>query len=215
MKQTITPTINTTQQDAKSIFITASQGQLECMVTTPSQNVRGIAIIFHPSPLGGGNNTNKIVQIIAKTLTTQKHYICVCPNLRGVGLSDGQYDHGRGESHDAHSIYEYFINQYAALPIVLAGFSFGGYIAATLAQHVVHQHLILIAPALQNYQAVPTINNKTTTIIHGDSDDIVPLAQIQAWAKDILMPIVVVPNTEHFFHGRLLILQQLISNLQL
>ena len=69
----------------------------------------GIAIIFHPNPVGGGSYTNKVVQSIAKTLNN-RGYLCICPNLRGVGLSDGTHDHGIGEVDDARAIYNYLAN---------------------------------------------------------------------------------------------------------
>jgi alpha/beta superfamily hydrolase len=48
-------------------------------------------------------------------------------------------------------------------------------------------------------------------IIHGENDDVVALEEVMQWARPIDMPVVVVPNTGHFFHGKLLILRELIQ----
>jgi len=44
---------------------------------------------------------------------------------------------------------------------------------------------------------------RDTLLVHGEQDEVVPLADVLDWARPQHLPIVLVPEAEHFFHGRL------------
>ena len=48
-------------------------------------------------------------------------------NFRGVGLSEGEFDHGRGELDDVRAALDW-LDQNLHLPVLLAGFSFGSFV---------------------------------------------------------------------------------------
>jgi len=48
-------------------------------------------------------------------------------------------------------------------------------------------------------------------VIHGENDDVVALEEVMQWARPIDMPVVVIPSAGHFFHGKLLVLRQLVQ----
>ena len=146
----MTPNAMFMPKNARQLLIAGPVGSLDTMELSPKAEIRGIAIVIHPDPKGGGTYTNKIVQTIAKILNG-KGYLCYCPNLRGVGLSAGEHDFGKSEVDDALAVYNYAIVQYPNLPVVLAGFSFGTAVASNLAAQVEHQKLILIGPAVTRY----------------------------------------------------------------
>ena len=50
-----------------------------------------------------------------------------------------------------------------------------------------------------------------TLVIHGEHDDVVPLADALEWARPQHLPIVVLPQAEHFFHGRLTQLRDIVK----
>jgi len=52
-----------------------------------------------------------------------------------------------------------------------------------------------------------------TIVVHGEEDDVVPLAAVLAWARPQQLPLVLFPGCGHFFHGRLPQLQRTISAL--
>jgi alpha/beta superfamily hydrolase len=70
------------------------------------------------------------------------------------------------------------------------------------------ERMALIAPAVNRFDAEPVPTD--TLIVHGDEDDVVPLAAVLTWAKPQNLPIVVIPGGEHFFHGRLAQLQNIV-----
>lgn len=201
-------------KNAKQFFIDGVVGKLDCLILNPIHaDIKGVAIIFHPDPKGGGTYTNKIVQTIAKSLSS-KGYVCCCPNLRGVGLSEGIHDNGVGELEDALAIHSYTREQYTDLPLVLAGFSFGSFIASSLAKKVQdYNKLILIGPGVTRHKfGAPDDVNKTV-VIHGDEDEITSFEAVLAWAKQHDQAVICFPNASHFFHGKLIGLQNVLNNI--
>lgn len=205
-------------KNAKQIFIQGRVGRLDCLELTPINNMPdtkpiGVAIIFHPDPLGGGTYTNKVVQTIAKALNT-KGYLCFCPNLRGVGMSDGAHDYGTGEIDDAWDIHNYIRQSYPDFPLILAGFSFGTAVACGIAALIDHKKLILVGPAVSRFQVTPPDTSKTI-VIHGQNDEVISLNQVLKWSEQFDQPVICCPNTGHFFHGKLSNLQNLLNSIDI
>jgi len=205
----MTPNAMFMPRNARQILIVGPVGSLDTLELSPKEAVRGIAVIIHPDPKGGGTYTNKIVQTIAKVLNA-KGFLCFCPNLRGVGMSAGEHDFGTGEVEDAHAVYAYAKAQYPDLPIVLAGFSFGTAVISNLALQVEHNKLILIGPAVTRYSVQVPERNKTL-VIHGQEDEVIPLSAIYEWAEQHDVPVSVFIKTGHFFHGKLVQLQNYLT----
>ena len=191
------------------VFVDGPAGRIETALNDPGERRSGIALIAHPHPLHGGNNDNKVVTTLARTLVQTGH-VALRPNFRGVGASAGTYDEGIGETEDMLAVAAHAHRQYGELPLVLAGFSFGGYVQARVAERLAVQRLILVAPAVSRFPAgrVPA----GTLLIHGEHDDVVPLQAVLDWARPQQLPVTVVPGGEHFFHGRLNLLRQIVLN---
>lgn len=198
-------------KNARQIMINGPEGLLDTLELTPKGAIKGVAIVFHPDPKGGGTYTNKIVQTIAKVLN-QKDYVCFCPNLRGVGQSDGVHDMGNGEVADGIAVYNYIRSQYPDLPLVLAGFSFGTAIASNVAAQVEHKKLVLVGPAVTRYNVVVPDKNKTL-VLHGEEDEVISLLDASNWAETNDVPIAVFMKTGHFFHGKLVQLQNYLTQI--
>jgi len=203
-----------TPKSTERSTIAGPAGALEIALNIPETPPRGIALVAHPHPQQGGTLDNKVAQTIAKTFFTLG-YAAVRFNFRGVGRSEGTFDEGRGEAADALAALKYAQARYdsagRALPVVLAGFSFGAYVQTIVAQSVAAERLVLVGPAVGRFAvgAVPA----DTIVIHGEEDDVVPLADVFAWARPQALPIVVFPGCGHFFHGRLLQLQAAITGM--
>lgn len=175
-------------------------GLLEVALNVPEARQSGIALIAHPNPVEGGTLDNKVVHTLARTFFALS-YATVRFNYRGVGASEGTFDHGEGETDDALAAIEHARRQFGDLPLVLAGFSFGAFIASRVAKTVAAQRMVLVGPAVGRF-AVETVP-ADTIVIHGEQDDVVPLAQVFEWARPQALPVTVFPGCGHFFHGRL------------
>ena len=194
----------------KRMSIAGPAGPLELALNLPETAPRGIALIAHPHPLQGGTMDNKVAQTLAKTFASLG-YVSVRFNFRGVAGSAGAFDDGAGETDDALAALAHGQADYPALPVVLAGFSFGTFVQTRVAREVSAERMVLIAPAVARFDKAPVPAD--TIVIHGEEDDVVALADVFAWARPQQLPIVVFPGCGHFFHGRLPQLTKVINGM--
>jgi uncharacterized protein len=190
--------------------IAGPAGALEVALNVPEAAPRGIALVAHPHPQQGGTLDNKVVQTLAKTFFALG-YVSVRFNFRGVGKSEGDFDDGVGETADALAALAYAKRRFGEIPVVLAGFSFGSFVQTRVAATLTAERMVFVGPAVTRFadSAVPP----DTIVIHGEEDDVVPLAAVLAWARPQGLPVVVFPGCGHFFHGRLPELQRTISGM--
>ena len=157
---------------------------------------RGVAVVAHPHPLFGGTLDNKVAQTLARAFV-EAGYEAWRPNFRGVGQSDGTHDEGRGEVEDLAAV----VRHLGSRELFLAGFSFGGAMAARLAATQACEGLVLVGPAVTRFEVpapkVPCL------VIHGEKDETIPLAAVLDWARPQDLPVTVVAGADHFFHRRL------------
>jgi uncharacterized protein len=185
--------------------IAGPAGDIECAIDSPA-TVHGVAVLCHPHPQHGGTMDNKVVQTLARAFV-QLGWRAVRFNFRGVGASQGVWDAGAGEVDDALAVLEAFAEPGA--PLALGGFSFGGAIAAQVAaRRRGIERLVLVAPAVQHFD-VPAVPSHSL-VIHGEADDVVPLAALLDWARPQTLPVTVIPGAGHFFHGQISLLKNLI-----
>jgi len=189
-------------------------GNIEALRDTPSADmpVRGTAIIAHPHPLFGGTMHNKVVHTLARAFvacgfTTMRF------NFRGVGGTAGTHDEGRGELEDMLAV----VQQTAPNgPVALAGFSFGAFVASHVLAQLLPQRtikrVVLVGTAASRFTVapIPFEAHPQTLLIHGEADDVVPLAAVMDWARPQSLPVTVIPAGGHFFHGQLPLLKGLV-----
>jgi uncharacterized protein len=193
------------------LLVAGPAGTIEVAVDAPmeAEALRGVAVLAHPHPLFGGTMDNKVVQTMARAFLLLG-YRTVRFNFRGVGATEGVHDEGRGESDDLLAVVA--AQRTAGLPLVLGGFSFGAYVttlaAARLEGAERAERLLLVGPSTQ--RALPADVPEDTVVIHGETDDVVPLSATLDWARPQNLPVTVMPGVGHFFHGQLPRLRQLI-----
>ena len=202
-----------TPKTTKRFTIDGPAGALEIALDVPAHTPRGMALIAHPHPQQGGTLDNKVAQTLARAFV-QLGWRAVRFNFRGVGASQGVWDEGRGEIDDVLAV----IGACRALdadptrPFMLAGFSFGAYVASQAAARLPDdarpQRLVLVAPSTQKQQ-MPVVP-ADTLVIHGEADDVVPLIATLDWARPQSLPVVVFPGVGHFFHGQLALLKNVV-----
>ncbi len=186
-------------------------GALECALDEPDAVPPvGLAVICHPHPQHGGTMDNKVVQTLARSWL-QLGWRTLRFNFRGVGASEGRWDRGQGEIDDACAVVQGALRAGEAL--VLGGFSFGGYVATHVAARrpadQPARRLVLVGPAVVNFPPA-AVDTAKTLVIHGEQDEVVPLAAVLDWARPQVLPVTVVPGVGHFFHGQLGTLKHLV-----
>lgn len=187
--------------------ITGPAGVLEIAIAAPqTQAVKAIALICHPHPLHGGSMQNKVVTTLERAFR-ELDCLCVRFNFRGVGQSGGEYANGIGEGADLAAVLAFVRTELAAqgadLPLWLAGFSFGSYVAASMANALNAARLLSIAPPVQSWDftaiAAPSM---PWTIIQGDADEVVQAQAVYDFAENFKpQPQLVKMSATHFFHG--------------
>jgi len=194
-------------------------GVIDCALDWPEGTPTGWALVLHPNPAQGGTRDNKVVTTIARACV-QHGLLAIRPNFRGIGESGGAFDHGKGELLDMAALVEQFRVRYpeiAALPWVLGGFSFGTSIAVQLyakwdrLQKNLPNIVVLTGSAAMRFRHSEVKAPEDALVIHGEVDEVVPLSEVMDWARPLGMPVVVIPEAGHFFHGKLLILRQLVQ----
>ena len=200
----------------EKLSLTGGAGVVEALRDVPQladgQVSKGVAIIAHPHPLFGGTMDNKVVQTLARAFV-QCGYTAVRFNFRGVGASAGEYDAGKAELQDLLAV----VQQVAPSgPIALAGFSFGAFVTshalATLWPEGRVEKAVLVGTAASRFDVapVPPEAHDRTLVIHGEADDTVELSAVMDWARPQILPVTVIPQVGHFFHGQLPLLKNLV-----
>jgi alpha/beta superfamily hydrolase len=202
------------QSRAQRRLIDGPVGRIEVALDAPIGSPAGLAFIGHPHPLYGGTLENKVTATLARAFSSLG-WLAVRPNFRGVGASEGEHDHGNGETDDFVFLIDsapqwLAVDGAAALPRALAGFSFGSFVAAQACARLSPPpaHLILVGAAAGKWPLPPVAAD--TLVIHGEFDETIPLAHVFEWARPQELPIVVMPGADHFFHRRLSTLKRLV-----
>ena len=199
-------------RDTQRSSVAGPAGAIECAIDQPigdfASTPRGVAVVCHPHPQFGGTMDNKVVHTVSRAFL-QLGYRSVRFNFRGVGESAGSFDDGRGEIDDALAVIA--AQRLPGLPLALAGFSFGGFIAASAAERLQQlavpvERLVLVGPSTERH-VLPVVA-ADTVVVHGEADDVVPLSATLAWARPQVLPVVVLPGVGHFFHGQLTLLKR-------
>lgn len=184
----------------RKVFFPGAVGRIEGALHLPETAPRAIAVIAHPLPVMGGTMDNKVVTTLARAFV-ELGCAALRFNFRGVGASEGSYDEGRGETLDAIAAARFMRNEFPELPLLTAGFSFGGYVQACAAAELHPHRMMLVAPAVGRFE-MPNVP-ADTLLIHGDMDEVVELNELLQWARPQQLAVVVLAGAEHFFHGRL------------
>ena len=198
------------------VFIDGPAGQLEALYLNLDEAI-GIALICHPNPVQGGTMLNKVISTLQRT-ARDAGFITLRFNYRGVGASAGSSDMGEGEVDDAQAAAMWLRDKHPDLPLTLFGFSFGGFVAATLggrleAQGETLTHLFMVAPAVMRIADANALPQKgALTVIQPETDEVVDPQLVYAWFDKLSRPheLLKVAECGHFFHGKLTDLKDLI-----
>jgi alpha/beta superfamily hydrolase len=207
-------TANSIPTPTQALTIPGPAGQLEALLDAPAEitDPSAVAVICHPHPVYGGTMTNKVVHVLAKAFN-EVGVPAVRFNFRGVGASAGAFDEGNGETQDALAVLDWAAQRWPRAQLWLGGFSFGSAIAirAAVARDVTR--LVTVAPAIRRISVDSnSLPQCPWLIVQGDRDELVDAADIQRWAEALPVPprLAWLTGAEHFFHGRMNDLRQVV-----
>jgi len=168
-------------------------------------------VFAHPHPLHGGTLHNKVVFRAAKALS-RAGYGVLRFNFRGVGLSQGRYDGGRGEVDDFRAALEEAARRGGA-PLVAGGFSFGSAagLRAIPGDTRVRAFIGVGVPLGSLTSDPPPVPTVPALFVTGSDDVHGPPALLREWAGGAGR-IVIVPGADHFLEGKLEVLDSAIAD---
>jgi hypothetical protein len=162
------------------------------------------AVLCHPHPQYGGSMRAGLIGDLFRTLPEQG-VTTLRFNFRWVEGSDGAWDEGRAERADAAAAVDTLAAAVpASLPLLLAGWSFGGDMALST-HHPRVAGWCVIAPPLHSAHALDVIgaDPRPKHVILGERDDVVSADRVadvtSTWRATTLE---VIPGASHFFVGR-------------
>jgi uncharacterized protein len=203
----------------ESLFLAGPAGRLETLLEEPDEPATGIALVCHPHPQHGGTMHNKVVFRIARGLRRSGHVVLRF-NYRGVNLSEGGYAHGEGELDDARVALGFLRGRYPALPLTLAGFSFGSRIVLRLGCETD----LTASPRRLIAVGFPTVYKDRSFLdncivprifIQSTHDQFGPVDELQALIDTLPEPkqLIWIQAQDHFFAGALENLEEAIAGL--
>jgi alpha/beta superfamily hydrolase len=193
----------------KEFYILGNAGQIQAHGHWGSEtgslfDQKKIAILCHPHPLHGGTMDNKVVTTLMRTYRDLGIHVLRF-NFRGVGKSEGEFDHAKGEYDDLIAVIRWAITEFPEFELMLAGFSFGSSIAARASYHAPRlQHLCLVAPPIERYEYDrDAMFSVPLSVIQGDQDERVHAQGVYDWVLQLKSSVELIRYSEatHFFHG--------------
>ena len=189
-----------------NLLIPAPHGQLEAILKEPKGERRGVSLVSHPHPLGGGTMHNKVVFRAAAGLL-DAGLVTLRFNFSGVGASTGEHNDVPGGVEDVRTVLDYLVSKYRGVGITLAGFSFGsrtGMEVGLSDDRVVR--LISIGTPVEKYRDYDflTTVKKPILFVHGDQDEFCSVASLRSLTDRIPhADVVIFENCGHFFDEHL------------
>ena len=110
------------------VIFAGPAGRLEGRYQPSSEKSAPIAIVLHPHPQFGGTMNNKIVYDLFY-MFQKRSFTTLRFNFRGIGRSQGEFDHGTGELSDAAAALDWIQSLHPdSKTCWVAGYSFSAWI---------------------------------------------------------------------------------------
>lgn len=202
------------------VIINGPAGRIEGRYHQNANPKAPVALVLHPHPLHGGTMNNKVTYSLYKQFVNNGFSV-LRVNFRGVGKSQGKFDHGVGELLDVTAVMNWLHDKnMESSEFWVAGFSFGAWISL---------QLVMRRPEIENYILVGTPSGKydynfivpcssNALIVHGEKDEIAKeseaakLAEKLSIRNDAEIIYKIVNNADHFFKDQLSEFEDVIDN---
>jgi uncharacterized protein len=202
------------------VIFNGSDGRLEGRYVHGEGPTPPLAMILHPHPLHGGTMNNRIVYGLFH-MFARRGYSVLRFNFRGVGRSQGVFDHGQGELRDAAAALDWMQGHNPnSTGCWVAGFSFGAWIA---------MQLLMRRPEIVGFICASLPANMydfsflapcpaSGIIIQGEGDEVVTPGAVQKLVdklrtqRHITIAHDTIPGANHFFANELDLLMKSIDD---
>ena len=166
---------------------------------------RPVWVLSHPHPQYGGTMQNKIIDQLYKR-AVERNIFVVRYNFRGVGQSEGTFDHGQGEQEDLQRVLAYLADTHGIenSNIHLIGYSFGSYVSAMCAGHINNvAKLSLIAPPTQWFTFPKLKGIYPVEVYMPEQDEHTDMHHAKAYVDQLRDPKswIEIKAADHFFIG--------------
>lgn len=191
------------------VIFNGPAGRLEGRYQPGKEPNAPVAIILHPHPEFGGTMNNQVVYNLFY-MFVERGFAVLRFNSRGVGRSQGMFDHGVGELSDAAAALDWLqsINK-ESKGCWIAGFSFGAWIG---------MQLLMRRPEVEGFISIAPQENlydfsflapcpSSGLIIHGSEDRVTPPSSVQKLVdklktqKGITIEQQILQGANHFFEN--------------
>jgi len=192
------------------VIFAGPEGRLEGRYQKGKGENPPVALILHPHPLFGGTMNNRACYELYN-LFGRKGFAILRFNFRGVGRSQGEYDHGQGELADAATALDYLQQLNPNAPFAwVAGFSFGAWIG---------MQLLMRRPEIAGFISVSAPANlydftflapcpSSGLVLHGSLDKVCPPEETRTMVdrtrtqKGRKIEFQVIEGADHFFESK-------------
>jgi len=202
----------------RSLFLEGPAGRLEALLNAGAPDAEYAAVVCHPHPVYGGTLHNKVVFHATKALNGFGFPVLRF-NFRGAGLSQGEHDHGEGETDDVRAALDWMDHEFRR-PLIFAGFSFGAAVGSLVACPDTRVKALIglglpvspIDDRSYDFDFLKTCA-KPKLFVSGDRDQFGTPAQLKALIASVPEPkkLVLIAGADHFFEGRLRELRETIE----
>jgi uncharacterized protein len=192
------------------VIFNGPEGRLEGRYQPAKKKGAPIAIVLHPHPQFGGTMNNQIVYQLFYTFL-DRGFSVLRFNFRGVGRSEGTFDHGTGELSDAAAALDWMqaVNP-DARSCWIAGVSFGAWIG---------MQLLMRRPEIEGFISIAAMANRydfsflapcpsSGLFVHGDKDRVAPVNEVISVIdkvkvqKGVKLDHEIIEGANHFFENR-------------
>ncbi len=192
----------------KRLHISSPSGELELEGAWHLPDSEGhlpAVIVCHPHPLYGGSMSANVVFYLCQALAGAG-IAALRFNFRGVGKSQGRFGGGKLEQEDVRAALDFVLatENIDHQRIGLAGYSFGGGVAAAVAVGEERiKMLALVSPALMESGEQLKEYIKPKFIIIGENDDVIAQQELRELFEEMPEPkrYEVITGADHFWEG--------------
>lgn len=186
-----------------TVFIEEEGPRLECLLEV--NDGTGGVVITHPHPLYGGDMDNHVVEAVSRVYA-QNGITAMRFNFRGVGRSEGTFDHGIGEQDDVIRALAY-LSEIGKSDLHLAGYSFGAWVNWMALKSLPNvAQMVMVSPPVAFLKFGETgSDSRLKLVISGSDDDLSPESMLRDACRrwNPLARLEIVQGADHFYSGKL------------